>query len=565
MRMLRKSLLVALALTMVAPAQAWAQGTPRPGVPPRDTAVAKPGTGRIRGRVLAADTNMPLRRAQVTVTAGQLGVRRFITTDEDGRYEIVELAEGRYTVTASKGGYVTLQFGQRRAFEPGRPVAVAEGQDVSQVDIVLPRGSVITGRITDEFGEPIAGAQIEVQRYQYGPSGRRRLTYAGGSGLVFTDDRGEFRAYGLMPGEYVVSGIVRRPMFQQSQNPNDAPEGYAPTYYPGTPNPAEAQLVDVGLGQEVSIQMALQATRMARISGTVVDSEGKPLVGARLMVRSASGDRGMFGAGGSAGANGAFTLTNVPPGEHYIEVVTDRRRNDAGEFASMPVSVGSQDISNVRIITGRAATVTGTVVFEGSSPRSGVSGGLRVTAQPADPQANGPMVGMGDTGRVEADGRFALRGVGSVFFRAINLGPWMLKQVTIDGEDITDTPYELGVATSVEGLRVVLTDRITDISGGVTNERGQALNEFVVVIQPARDIAPPALARFLRTARPDQDGRFGVRGIPPGEYVATAVEVLEQGREWDGEYRQQLRDAGQRFAVRDGESVPLDLQLASGL
>ena len=108
----------------------------------------------------------PLRRAQILITAGQLGVRRFTTTDADGRYEIIELAEGRYNVTASKGGYVTLQYGQRRAFEPGRPVAVAEGQEVSRVDIALPRGSVITGRLTDEFGEPIAGAQVEVQRYQ---------------------------------------------------------------------------------------------------------------------------------------------------------------------------------------------------------------------------------------------------------------------------------------------------------------------------------------------------------------------------------------------------------------
>lgn len=69
--------------------------------------------------------NAPLRHAQILFTAGQLGVRRLTTTDAEGRYEIVELAEGPYNVTASKGGYVTLQYGQRRAFEPGRTVAVA--------------------------------------------------------------------------------------------------------------------------------------------------------------------------------------------------------------------------------------------------------------------------------------------------------------------------------------------------------------------------------------------------------------------------------------------------------
>jgi len=393
------------------------------------------------------------------------------------------------------------------------------------------------------------------------------LTYAGGSGLVLTDDRGEFRAYGLMPGEYVVSSIVRRPMFQQGANPNDASEGFAHTYYPGTPNPAEAQLVEVGLPQEVSIHMALQAARLARVSGTVVNSEGKPVVAVRLMIRTASGGGGMFSTGGSTGADGSFLLANVPPGDHYIDAFTERLPTDAaGEMASVPITVSSEDITNLRIATGRAAVVTGTVVFEGSSPRRGIGGGLRVNAQSADPQEfNGPLIGMGDAGLVEDGGAFEVRGVGKVFFRAINLGPWMLKRVTLEGEDITDTPYELRTATDVDGLRVVLTDRVTDLSGSVKDDRGQALKKFVVVIQPARDVEPPTLSRFLRTARPDQDGKFGVRGIPPAEYIATAVESLEQGGEWDPEYRSRLRDAGRRFTVKEGESIQIDLELASGL
>jgi protocatechuate 3,4-dioxygenase beta subunit len=542
-------------------------GAPRPGLPPRDTPAlaSKPATGKIRGRVLAAETNAPLRRAQVTLLAGQLGVRRFTTTDADGRYEFADVAEGRYTVSAGKGGYVTLQYGQRRAFEPGSQVAVADGQALARVDIALPRGSVITGRITDEFGEPIAGAQVEVRRYQYTPGGQRRLTFAGGgNGFIQTDDRGEFRAYGLMPGEYVVSGIVRQPMAQG--NPNDATEGYAPTYYPGTPNPAEAELLALGLAQEMSIQLTLQAARMARISGTVADSEGKPLREGRVMVRSASGDAVMVTRGGSVGADGAFTLTNVPPGEHYIDVVTQTRTPDAlPETASVPVQVSTDDIAGLRITTARAGTVSGTVVFEGESPRGGVLGGLTVRAESADVQRSGPFLGFDDRGRVRADGRFELRGTGRVFFRTINQGPWMLKRVTLEGQDITDTPYDLTGGASVEGLRVVLTDRLTDVSGVVKDGRDQPLKEFVVVVQPAAEVPPNALQRFLRAARPDQDGKFGLRGIPPAEYIATAVEALEQGGEWNPEYRTRLRDAGRRFSVKEGESIQLDLELAPGL
>ncbi len=568
---------IVLCLAMLAPAGVTAQapqtgapaGAQRPGLPPRDTPVAaKPGTGKIRGRVLAADTNAPLRRAQVTLISGQLGVRRMTTTDGNGRYELAEVAEGRYNLSAGKGGYVTLQYGQRRAFEPGSQVAVAEGQDLTQVDFVLPRGSVIAGRITDEFGEPIAGAQIQVQRYQYTPGGQRRLVFAGGTGFVQTDDRGEFRAYGLMPGDYIVSGIVRQPMPQGNVNTNDSTEGYAPTFYPGTPNPAEAEVLTLGLAQEMSIQLALQAARMARITGTVTDSSGRPVRDGRVMVRSASGDGMTFNAtGGSIYAEGAFALSNVPPGDHFIEVVTQGRgRSDtAPEAASVQVQVSSDDINGLRLTTAPAASISGVVEFEGESPRNGVLGGLRVTTQSAEPQRPMMFLGFDERGRVGDDGRFELRGTGKVFFRAINLGPWTLKRVTLEGEDITDVPLDLTGAASVEGLRVVLTDRLTDISGVVRDDRKQSLKEFVVVIQPAAELPVNALQRFLRSARPDQDGKFGLKGIPPAEYIVTAVEALEQGEEWNPEYRVRLREAGRRFSVKEGETLTLDLELTQGL
>jgi protocatechuate 3,4-dioxygenase beta subunit len=554
------------------PAGGRAGGTARPGLPPRDTpaaTAAKPATGKIRGRVLAAESNAPLRRAQVTLLAGQMGVRRMTTTDGDGRYEFTEVAEGRYNMLAGKGGYVTLQFGQRRAFEPGTQVAVADGQDLTQVDFVLPRGSVIAGRVTDEFGEPIAGAQIQVQRYQYTPGGQRRLVFAGGNGFVQTDDRGEFRAYGLMPGGYIVSGTVRQPMAQGSANTNDATEGYAPTFYPGTPNPAEAEVLTLGLAQEMSIQLTLQAARMARITGTVTDSNGQPLRDGRVIVRSASGDGMMFNAtGGAINAAGAFALSNVPPGDHFIEVVTQGRgRSDAApESASVQVQVSSEDIDGLRLTTAPAASISGVVVFEGESSRNGVLGGLRVTTQSAEPQRQMPFLGgFDERGRVGDDGRFELRGTGKVFIRPINLGPWMLKRVTLQGEDITDEPLDLTGVANVEGLRVVLTDRLTDVSGVVRDDRKQSVKEFVVVMQPASEVAANALQRFLRSARPDQDGKFGLKGIPPAEYIVTAVEALEQGEEWNPDYRARLREAGRRFTVKEGETLTLDLELSQGL
>jgi hypothetical protein len=541
-------------------------GNQRPGLPARDNQGPTTGTAKIRGKVVSVDTGAPLRRAQVTLAAGRLGIRRVAMTDAEGRYEFLELPEGRYNVTAAKGGYVSLQYGQRRAFEPGLAVNVTDAQDVSQIDIPLPRGSVIAGRVTDEFGDPLAGVLVQAQRYQYGPSGQRRLAYAGGTGLVQSDDRGEFRVYGLMPGDYVLSGSVRTPTFQSGGNPATGGEGFAPTFYPATTNPAEAEAVSVGIAQEVSIHLTLVPARLGRITGTVRNSDGRPVSGVNIGIRSGTNGAIFFGGGGASGADGSFTLANIPPGDHTITAMVQPGSPDTPpEYGSASVTISRDDVSNLTITTGPAAKISGVVEFSGSSPRTGTLGGLRVVAEAVDPDGPNVPFFFEDRGTVKSDGTFELRGTGKIFFRVVNLGPWMLKSVILDGEDVTDTPYDLQTGSSIEGLRVVLTDKLTDVSGSVTNVRREQLKDYVVVVQPAREMPATTLQRFLRTARPDQQGRFNLRALPPGDYIATAIEALEQGREWDPEYRPKLRDAGQRFSVQEGGSIALELSIAPGL
>jgi hypothetical protein len=49
-------------------------------------------------------------------------------------------------------------------------VEVADGQVVSDVNFVLPRMSVISGRVFDEVGEPIAGVTITAQQMRFSAS-----------------------------------------------------------------------------------------------------------------------------------------------------------------------------------------------------------------------------------------------------------------------------------------------------------------------------------------------------------------------------------------------------------
>ena len=151
--------------------------------PPRPQGVSQPpqtGTATIRGRIIAADTGRPLRRAQIALAAFESGGQgRTTTTTADGRYQFKDLPAGRYTLTVQRSGFLTLRYGQRRPLEPAKPLQVLDRQSVENVDFALPRMSVIAGRVTDETADPISGVQVLAMRWAYF-EGRRRIVPAGG-------------------------------------------------------------------------------------------------------------------------------------------------------------------------------------------------------------------------------------------------------------------------------------------------------------------------------------------------------------------------------------------------
>ena len=104
------------------------EGPGTPGMAPRQF---KTGTARIRGRVLSADTGTAVRRAQVRVSGPDIGMK-VATTDEGGRFDFVGLPAGRFILAATKSGYVSVQYGQTRPFESGKPIELAEAQDPRQ-------------------------------------------------------------------------------------------------------------------------------------------------------------------------------------------------------------------------------------------------------------------------------------------------------------------------------------------------------------------------------------------------------------------------------------------------
>src|SRR5688500_6149459 len=550
-----------------------AQPGPRPSMPPRDGAgaVEVKGTARIRGRVIAADTGAPLRRAQIRVSAPEQRINRGVNTDADGRYELIELPAGRYNIFVTRSGYVPLQFGQRRPFETGRPLDLADGQDAEKIDLALPRGAVIAGRITDELGEPLAGVRMAAMRHQYLPNGQRRLTPVGGGGMfggIVTNDLGEFRLYSLMPGTYVVSAMPAELGGMVMTTPGGpAPpgtqnDGHGITYFPGTTNEDEAQAITVGLSDIANASFAMVPQRTTRVSGIVRDSQGKP-ISTSLSLRTQSGNSMSMRMLTTSGTDGRFSVGNIPPGEHFIEVSP---RAGSDEAASVKIQADGQEISDLIVSLAPGETITGHVTFEGPPP---APNSFRVLANSPDPGSPPPTRTFDNTqGIVDEKGQFQIRGVyGRAVFNAApvasGLGApnWFLKSVTFNGENITDTPFDASSARGDARIEIVMTDKQTTVSGMVKDARGQNITDYTVVIFPARLREGAMPTRYTRVVRPDQQGRFQTRGLPPGEYLGVAVESLEQGGQWDPAFRTQIEPGSKRFTLVEGQTATVDLPL----
>jgi uncharacterized protein (DUF2141 family) len=172
----------------------------------RDASMQAPvGTGAITGFVLSEGTGTPVRRARVNLSGAALRGGRTAMTTDDGRFSFAGLPAGRYTMTASKAGFVDIAYGAKRAGRPGTPIELADAQKIEKAVINLPKGGVVTGIVIDDNGEPSPNTTVRAYRFVM-RTGERTLQQ---TGTDTTDDRGMYRIFGLQPGDYVVSAVPR--------------------------------------------------------------------------------------------------------------------------------------------------------------------------------------------------------------------------------------------------------------------------------------------------------------------------------------------------------------------
>jgi len=427
--------------------------------------------------------------------------------------------------------------------------------------------------VFDEAAEPISGVRVFAMRSVF-YEGRRRLLPVAGGPLATTDDAGQYRILGLAPGTYFVQADLRE-TWTVSEDGIDRVMGYAPTYFPGTPRVADAGRVTVGVGQEVSnTDLALVPGRTGTVSGTAMDSQGRPLAGRQVNLAQEYRGPGFAmvfqgGTGSSVAADGTFTIKHVAPGDYTLQVRSAVEIGGATvqEAASAPIVVNDVDIDNVVLQTSSGWSVSGEFTTDTGAAPSAPRDRFRVTPRPLSagqtPMGQGPgNPGNADSGRVKDDWTFLATGVyGAAKIRASLPDSWMVKSILQDGRDVADTAFELRSGETLSRIQIVVSNRVNSVAGQLVDDKGAPLADGSVIVFASDAEKWSEDSRFVRTTRPDQEGRYQIRGLPPGEYLAVAIDYVEDGLWNDPEYLESIRRYGHKITLGEADTQTVALKL----
>lgn len=491
--------------------------------PPRDRSPGpRVGTGAIKGRVVDALAGGPVSRVAVRVNGP--GGPRQATTDESGAFAVTQLPAGPVMLTADKSTYLQARFPEtgQTLRTSTRPLVLTDGQVVENVVLRMYRGSAMTGRVLDVYGDPLESAQVQALRLPKSGRGQPQMR-----GTTMSNDLGEFRVPRLEPGQYLLLVMPqRRPMFGPGLGPvaDSAEPEPVPTFYPGVLSIDQAEPIVVERGASVTgVDIRLVAATTALVTGTLLDASAQPLMrGGSIMVRPLVKDVVQMGGFSSFGApvrpDGTFQV-KLPPGEYELE---GRAAPIGGQPPSTPwseqlamarLSVAG-DVSGLTLQIGLGARISGRVVFNGASP---------IPAVPAN-TAGAVMwtpdgTGLCRPGRteVEPDWTFTVEGLFGRCAPRMNapIPGWMVQSMTTDGKEI-DQPITFTPGMHMRDVVVVMTDKPTDVTFHVTDEQGTPTREYVGLLFAAdKQKWMDNSGRYIRTLVPPVDvSPGGTRNAP---------------------------------------------------
>jgi protocatechuate 3,4-dioxygenase beta subunit len=547
--------LFAVLLTILSlPTSLWAQAASKEA--------GKTARGSISGRVTLKEKG---------VSGVAVALKKFDTwgsgeripraiTDQDGFYRLTNVAPGSYEVSPSVPAFVPANARDARDAidRRGKTVLVGEDENVENINFVLARGGVITGKVTDADGRPV----IQQQVYIYLASdfeqrrGQQLSPQYFAVGSAPTDDRGIYRVFGLMPGRYNVAAGHGETTVSGSISPGRA--SYTQVFHPDATDQTKATVVEVGEGTEATnIDITLgRALQTFTVAGRVVDGEKSlPVANVRVAFRRQMGQRGqVVNTLATTNAQGDFVKEGLIPGKYSVLLFS----NDNTGMLSEPLTfdIIDQDVSGITVKLAQGASLSGVVVVEPENPAA-------ITRLPelllrAYVATSGGGRSVGDsTAPVAANGSFSLTGLAGGHANVLitaKTGAAPPKGFTLARVERDGVVYSRGIpikeGEQLTGLRVVVNYGTGIVHGIVEVQNGPLPGGAVVVVSVIRT------GEQLPNVRPvsvDARGRFLIEGIPAGTYDVHAVTRVSPE-----EYRRTVK---RDVTIQDGVTTEITLTI----
>jgi hypothetical protein len=527
-------------------------------VNPTKTNQAKEATCVVSGIVIRKTDSAPLKGATVQLGNAEDREHTIATkTGADGHFELRNVPAGQYRLSAVRNGYFEYEYGQKKAGDPGATFTLRPGQRMTELVLKLGRAGVITGKVFDEDGEPMSGANISAVRQVYRDGKRDFQT----TDEQITNDLGEYRLYGLAPGRYYVSSqpqawnhVVGDREFSGTENATGE-KGYSKVYYPSATDPTKATSIEVKEGEEIpSVDILMKQVPVYRIKGKVTNLIASRTAGhTHLQIMKRNGAMEWdFTSAGSVKPDGNFEIPEVPPGEYTVLASW----YESGKFYSTQedVAVANADVEGLMMAIGPGVDIPGKVVWEGKP--SWIAGNEGVMVAPVQSG-----VVFGRTAGVGEDQQFTLKGVPQGVFRLDVTGlskdcyiKEMRQGETVLSEDI----FRVMAGTAIP-LEIRVSSRGAKVQGTVTNEDSLPVAGVWVVAIPEE--GKRNLHQVFRAVTTDQNAQYDLRGLAPGKYKLFSWDGVERGAWEDEDFLKPFEEKGVTVEVVDGDAKAADLSL----